>query len=93
MGVMRDVIKILGNLSEDISAIRAQGVKIMADLTNLKGASNTVQSEVATLLTDFATALGNATSQADVDAVTQQLNATAASITAADPNAQPPASS
>jgi len=91
MGIARDLLKVLGNISEDLSAIRAQGVQIMADLTNLNAADSTVQSEVATLLTDFATALSNATSQAQVDKVAADLNQVAANITQADPNAVPPA--
>lgn len=91
MGIARDLLKVLGNISEDLSALRVQGVQIMADLTNLASASSTVQTEVGTLLTDFATALGNATSQSAVDAITAQMQATAASIVAGDPNATPPA--
>jgi hypothetical protein len=87
MGVAKDLLKILGTMSEDISAIRAQGVQQMIDLTNLQTADATVAADVATLLTDFATALGNAADPAAIQKVADDMNATAASIRAADPNA------
>lgn len=65
----------------------------MADLTNINAADQVLQSEVSTLLTDFATALGNANDQAGVDQVAQDMRDMAAKIEAADPNAASPAGS
>ena len=57
------------------------------DLTNLQNADAAVSADVATLLTDFATAVSNAADPAAIQKVADDMNATAASIRNADPNA------
>lgn len=91
MGFKNDIVKILGLMSENISGIRNQGEFIMADLTALQNADTDLQASVATVLTDFATAVANADNPGQVAQVVSDMRQMAANIASADPNApQPP---
>jgi hypothetical protein len=86
----------LAQVLAQVAELKQEVTAMAGELVNLQAADTGLQTEVSTVLADFATALANAIANSDpaaIQKVADDMNAMSAQLAAADPNAPvtPPA--